>query len=352
MKSQMKTPTRIHLGFILVIFAIHLSVAAALGAEDPLPSWNKTASKKAIVTFVEQVTRESSPNFVPAAERIAVFDNDGTLWSEQPMYFQLFFALDRVKALAPQHPEWKENQPFKAALEGDMKTVFSGGEHALLELVMVSHAGNTIEAFEQIVKNWVATAKHPKTRRPYTEMVYQPMLELLDYLRANGFKTWIVSGGGIEFMRPWTERVYGIPPEQVIGSSVKTKFELQEGKPVLVRLPKIDFIDDKAGKPVGINQHIGRRPIAAFGNSDGDLQMLQWTAAGSGARFCLYVHHTDAEREWAYDRKSPIGRLDKGLDEASAKGWTIVDMKTDWRIIYPFEKRSSALRTTPSSSTP
>jgi len=336
---MMKNHPKIHLRPILVIIAICFAAAATARAADPLASWNETAPKKAIVTFVEQVTRESSPNFVPVAERIAVFDNDGTLWSEQPMYFQLFFALDRVKALAPQHPEWKEKQPFKAALEGDMKTVFSGGEHALLELVMVSHAGNTTDAFEQIVKDWIATAKHPKTRRLFTEMVYQPMLELLAYLRANGFKTWIASGGGIEFMRPWAQRVYGVPPEQVIGSSVKTKFEIRNGKPVLVRLPEINFIDDKAGKPVAINQHIGRRPIAAFGNSDGDLQMLQWTAVSSGARFCLYVHHTDAKREWAYDRKSPIGRLNKGLDEAHAKGWTIVDMKRDWKIVYPFEKK-------------
>jgi phosphoserine phosphatase len=302
---------------------------------DVLPSWNNRAAKNAIVDFVTRVTKKGGQDYVAPAERIATFDNDGTLWSEQPMYFQLAFALDRVKALAPQHPEWKEKQPFKAALEGDLRTVFAGGEHALLELVMASHAGMTTEEFAKTVQDWVATAKHPKTGRHYTEMVYQPMLELLAYLRDNGFKTYIVSGGGIEFMRPWTEKVYGIPPEQVIGSSIKTKFELRDGKPVLVRLPKINFIDDKEGKPVGINQHIGRRPIAAFGNSDGDLQMLQWTAAGSGPRFCLYVHHTDAEREWAYDRKSSIGRLDKGLDEANARGWTVVDMKKDWRIVFP-----------------
>ena len=336
---MMKSNPKIHLSRILVILAICFAAVAPARAADPLESWNETAPKKAIITFVEQVTREGSSGFVPVAERIAVFDNDGTLWSEQPMYFQLFFAIDRVKALSPNHPEWKEKQPFKAALADDMQTVFSGGEHALLELVMASHAGNTTEEFEQIVINWIASAKHPKTRRPFSEMVYQPMLELLAYLRANGFKTWIVSGGGIEFMRPWVEKVYGIPPEQVIGSSIKTRFELRDGKPVLVRLPEINFIDDKAGKPVGINQHIGRRPIAAFGNSDGDLQMLQWTDAGSGARFCLYVHHTDAKREWAYDRKSSIGRLDKGLDEARAKGWAVVDMKKDWKIIYPFDKR-------------
>ncbi|MHC4517430.1 MAG: HAD family hydrolase [Planctomycetota bacterium] len=306
--------------------------------KDPLPSWNEGPAKQAIVDFVKHVTAPGSPGFVSTPERIATFDNDGTLWAEQPMYFQLAFVLDRVKALAPAHPEWKEKQPFKAVLEGDLKAVFAGGEHALLELVMETHAGTTTEEFEQIVKDWIAKARHPKSGRLYTEMVYQPMLELLAYLRSNGFKTYIVSGGGIEFMRPWSEEVYGILPEQVIGSSIKTKFELRDGKPVLVRLPEINFIDDKAGKPVGINQHIGRRPIAAFGNSDGDLQMLQWTAAGSGSRFCLYVHHTDAEREFAYDRESSIGRLDKGLDEARAKGWTVVDMKGDWKRIFSFEK--------------
>ncbi|HLO09606.1 MAG TPA: HAD family hydrolase, partial [Desulfobacteria bacterium] len=285
----------------------------------------------------EQVTREGSPNFVPPAERIATFDNDGTLWSEQPMYFQFFFALDRVKALAPRHPEWKEKEPFASLLKGDVKGALKGGERAMLEIVMATHAGMTTEEFAQTVKDWIATARHPKTGRPYTEMVYQPMLELLTYLRANGFKTYIVSGGGIEFMRPWTGKVYGIPPEQVIGSSIKTKFEVRDGKPVLVRLPEIDFIDDKEGKPIAINQHVGRRPIAAFGNSDGDLQMLQWTTTGSGTRFALLVHHTDAEREWAYGRASSIGRLDMALDEAQAKGWTVADMKNDWKIIFPFE---------------
>jgi hypothetical protein len=316
-----------------------LLLSGAVYAADPLPSWNATANKKAIVTFVEQVTKDGSPSFVPPAERIATFDNDGTLWCEQPMYVQQAFMLDRIKALAPQHPEWKEKQPFKAVLEGDMKTVAAGGERAAIELVMASHAGNTTEEFAQIVKDWLATAKHPKTGRPYTEMVYQPMLELLAYLRANGFKTFIVSGGGIEFIRPWTEKVYGVPPEQVVGSSIKTKFVLRDGKPVLVRLPEVNFVDDNVGKPVGIDQYIGRRPIAAFGNSDGDLQMLQWTTAGKGARFGLLVHHTDAEREWAYDRTSSVGRLDKALDEAQAKGWTVVDMKNDWKIIYPFEKK-------------
>ena len=323
--------------FALVALCVAILALPAFAA-DPLASWNDTASKKAIVAFVEKVTKSGSPNFVPPAERIATFDQDGTLWAEQPMYFQFFFALDRVKALAPQHPEWKEKEPFASLLKGDVKGALAGGERAMLEIVMATHTGNTTEEFEQIVKDWIATAKHPVTKRLYTGMVYQPMLELLAYLRANGFKTYIVSGGGIEFMRPWTEKVYGIPPEQVVGSSVKTKFELRDGKPVLVRLPEVNFIDDKEGKPVGINQYIGRRPIAAFGNSDGDLQMLQWTTAGSGARFALLVHHTDAEREWAYDRTSSIGRLDKALDEAQAKGWTVVDMKNDWKIIYPFEK--------------
>ncbi|MBN2107687.1 MAG: haloacid dehalogenase-like hydrolase [Deltaproteobacteria bacterium] len=319
------------------LLALLLLTNAAFAA-DPLPSWNETPAKKTIIVFVERVTKKGSPDFVPVAERIATFDNDGCLWAEQPLYFQLFFAIDRVKALAPQHPEWKEKEPFASLLKGDVKGALAGGEHSIIEIVMGTHAGMTSEEFEKIVKNWIATAKHPKTGRLYTEMVYQPMLELLVYLRTNGFKTFIVSGGGVEFLRPWTEKVYGIPPEQVIGSSIKTKYEMRDGKPVLVRLPEANFINDKAGKPVGINRHIGRRPIAAFGNSDGDLQMLQWTAAGGGARFCLYVHHTDAGREWAYDRKSSIGRLDKGLDEAKAKGWTVVDMKKDWKIIYPFEK--------------
>ena len=304
-------------------------------AADPLPSWNDGKAKQSIVTFVEKVTKSGSPDFVPVAERIATFDNDGCLWAEQPMYFQAFFVFDRIKALAPKHPEWKTKEPFASVLKGDVKSALAGGERALLEMAMATHAGMTTEEFEKIVTDWLSTAKHPTTKRPYTEMVYQPMLELLAYLRANGFKTFIVSGGGIEFMRPWTEKVYGIPPEQVIGSSIKTKFELRDGKPVLMRLPELNFIDDKEGKPIGINQHIGRRPIAAFGNSDGDLQMLQYTAAGSGPRFCLYVHHTDAEREWAYDRKSHIGKLDKGLDEAKAKDWTIVSMKDDWKTIYP-----------------
>lgn len=310
-------------------------LATSAFAADPLPSWNDGKAKTSITSFVGKVTKQDSPDFVPPAERIATFDNDGTLWAEQPMYFQAIFIFDRIKALAPQHPEWKDREPFASVLKGDVKSALAGGEHALLEMAMATHAGMTTEEFGKIVQDWIATARHPKTGKRYTEMVYQPMLELLAYLRANGFKTFIVSGGGIEFMRPWTEKVYGIPPEQVIGSSIKAKYEIRDGKPVLVRLPELNFIDDKAGKPVGINQHIGRRPIAAFGNSDGDLQMLQWTTVGSGARFGLIVHHTDAEREWAYDRKSAIGKLDQALDEAGARGWTVVDMQRDWKVVYP-----------------
>ena len=323
-----------------LVSALAFTVTVARAA-DPLPSWNDGKARQAITFFVESVTKAGSPDFVPAAERIATFDNDGTLWAEQPMYFQAIFIFDRIKQLAPQHPEWKTKEPFASVLKGDVKAALAGGEHALMEMAMATHAGNTTEEFEQIVKDWIATARHPLSKRPYTEMVYQPMLELLAYLRANGFKTFIVSGGGIEFMRVFAENVYGVPPEQVIGSSIKTQFELRDGKPVLVRLPELNFIDDKDGKPIGINSHIGRRPIAAFGNSDGDLQMLQWTTAGQGPRFALYVHHTDAEREWAYDRMSSIGRLDKGLDEAQAKGWTVVDMKQDWKVIYPPAKGGS-----------
>ena len=310
-------------------------------AQDPLPSWNEGKTKQQIFSFVRSVTMASSPNFVPPGERIATFDNDGTLWSEQPAYFQLLFAIDRVKALAPQHPEWKEQQPFKAVLENDMAALGKAGTKGILQLIMATHAGMTTAEFEKTVKAWLTTATHPRFMRPYTDVVYQPMLELLDYLRANSFKTFIVSGGGIEFMRPWVEKVYGIPPEQVVGSSIKTKFEIRNGTPVIVRLPEIDFIDDKAGKPIAIHKFIGRRPIAAFGNSDGDLQMLQWTAAGNGTRLLLIVRHTDPAREWAYDRKSKIGRLDKALDEANAHGWTVVDMKQDWKVMYPFDSTNN-----------
>jgi phosphoglycolate phosphatase-like HAD superfamily hydrolase len=321
--------------FVAVLFLLALPRAwASPAAADPLPSWNDTAPKRAIVAFLERVTDPASPEFVPEPERIATFDNDGTLWAEQPAYFQLLFAIDRVKALAPQHPEWRDRQPFQGVLEGDLHAAAATGERGLLELVMATHAGMTTVDFERMVADWLASARHPTTGRSYTEMVYQPMLELLAYLRANGFKTFIVSGGGIEFMRPWVERVYGIPPEQVVGSTIQVSFELRDGEPVLVRLPEIDFIDDKAGKPVAIHRFIGRRPIAAFGNSDGDLQMLQWATGGEGARFALLVRHTDAEREWAYDRDSHIGRLDAALDEALAKGWTVVDMRRDWRCVF------------------
>jgi phosphoglycolate phosphatase-like HAD superfamily hydrolase len=313
--------------WLLVLFVFGFALPAL--AADPLPSWNDGPAKQSIVGFVEKVTQPGSPDFLPVPERIAVFDNDGTLWSEKPLPVQLFFVLDRVKALSAQHPEWNTQEPFASILKGDLKGAAASGERGLMELIMATHAGNTTEEFEQIVKDWIGTARHPKTGKLYTEMVYQPMLDVLTYLRANGFKTFIVSGGGIEFMRPWAEQVYGIPPEQVVGSSVKTKFELRDGKPVLVRLPEVNFNDDKGGKPVGINRHIGRLPIAAFGNSDGDLQMLQYTCAGSGARFCLYVHHDDADREYIYDRQDHLARLDKGLDEAAAKGWTVVSMKDD-----------------------
>ena len=305
-------------------------------AQEPLPSWNDTGPRKAIITFVERVTKQGSPEFVPPAERIATFDNDGTLWAEQPIYFQLAFALDRVKLLAPLHPEWKDKEPFASLLKGDLKGALAGGEAAIFEIVTVTHSGMTTVEFEQIVQDWISTATHPVTKRLYSEMVYQPMLELLTYLRANGFETFIVSGGGIDFMRVFAERIYGVPPEQTVGSSGKLNFELRDGKPVLMKMPELNFNDDKAGKPVGIQMHIGRRPIAAFGNSDGDLQMLEWAKGGAGVRFALLVHHTDAEREWAYDRTSSIGRLDKALDTAQAMGWTVVDMKDDWKQIFPF----------------
>jgi phosphoglycolate phosphatase-like HAD superfamily hydrolase len=303
--------------------------------DDPLPSWNDTAPKKAIVAFVERVTKDGSPDFVPVNERIATFDNDGTLWAEQPLYFQFQFALDRVKALAPRHPEWKIQEPFNHLLAGDMKALMAGGEKSLMTVLVTAHSGMTTDEFDKTVKDWLATSKHPKTGRAYNQMVYQPMLELLAYLRANGFKTFIVSGGGVEFIRGFAEQTYGIPPEQVIGTQGKFKFEMRDGKPVLIKLAELQFNDDKEGKPIAIQTIIGRRPIAAFGNSDGDLQMLQWTTAGSGARLGLIVHHTDAEREWAYDRTSPIGKLDKAWDEATARKWVVVDMKQDWKVIYP-----------------
>ena len=319
-----------------VVMALSLVFVISLQANaGPLASWNDGAAKNSIISFVTAVTQTGSKDFIPVAERIAVFDNDGTLWSERPVYFQLLFAMDRVKALADENPQWKTTQPFQAVLENDMESLAAAGERGLLQLIMATHADMTSEEFSQTVKDWLMTARHPDSKRPYTEMVFQPMLELLDYLRANGFKTYIVSGGGVEFMRVWTEQVYGIPPEQVVGSRVKTKFEYRDGNPVLVRLPEIDFIDDKEGKPVGISQMIGRRPVMAFGNSDGDLQMLQWTAAGDQKSLMGLVHHTDAEREYAYDRESHIGKLDRALDQALTDEWTVIDMKQDWRQIYP-----------------
>jgi phosphoserine phosphatase len=319
---------------LLLAFAL-ASCQSPSVQSDPLPSWNDGPARRAILSFVARTTTKRSPDYVPVAERIATFDNDGTLWTEHPMYTQLAFALDRVKALAPRHPEWKQKQPFKAALEGDMKELQASGEKGVVELLMATHAGMTTEEFGQIVNDWMASAQHPRFKRPYTECVYQPMLELLAYLRDHSFETYIVTGGGIEFIRSWSEEVYGVPPEHVIGSSIKTKFEVREGKPVLVRLAEVDFVDDKKGKPVGINKFIGRRPIAAFGNSDGDLEMLEWTAAGTGSRLMVLVHHTDADREYAYDRATPFGTLDKAWDEATAKGWVVVDMKKDWKTIFP-----------------
>lgn len=327
------------LSFISLVAVALACTAAVAGSQDPLPSWSDGPAKKAIMAFVGDVTREGLPNYVKPAERIATFDNDGTLWAEQPMYFQFLFALDRVKALAPNHPEWKDKEPFASLLKGDMRGALAGGEKSIAELVMVTHAGMTTAEFEQIVKDWIATAKHPRTGRLYTEMVYQPMLELLAYLRANGFKTFIVSGGGIDFMRPWTEKVYGIPPEQVMGSSIKTKYEMRDGKPVLIRLPELNFIDDKTGKPIGINSHFGRRPIAAFGNSDGDQQMLEWTQGGGGTRLMMLVHHDDAVREWSYGAESKIGTFSDALmAEAKKNGWVVISMKKDWKVIFPFQR--------------
>jgi phosphoglycolate phosphatase-like HAD superfamily hydrolase len=309
--------------------------AHAAQLPDPLPSWNEGAVTKSIVDFVNRVTTPGGVDFVPEAERIAVFDNDGTLWAERPLPFQFLFAIDRVRAMAPQHPEWQEKEPFASLLKDDVRGALAGGERAMVEIMVATHTGMSTEEFDKVVRDWIATARHPHLGRPYTAMVYQPMLELLAYLRANAFKTYIVSGGGIEFMRAWVEDVYGIPPEQVIGSSGKTRLEMRDGVPALVKLPEMDFLDNKDGKAIGINRHIGRRPLAAFGNSDGDLEMLQWTDAGSGLRLCLYVHHTDDHREYAYDRDDPLAGLDRGLDEAAAKGWTVVDMKRDWKTIFP-----------------
>jgi phosphoserine phosphatase len=327
---------RIAVPLPLLLLALAIGAASLAAQEDPLPSWRVGPVKTQVVDFVRRVTTAGSTDFVAPGERIATFDNDGTLWAEQPMYVQLAFAVDRVKALAPQHPEWKATQPFKAVLEGNLHQVAASGERGAVQLLGATHAGMTNDEFTAIVRDWLTHARHPRFQRPYTELVYQPMLEVLAYLRAHGFKTYVVSGGGVEFMRPWAERVYGIPPEQVIGSSIKTRFEMREGRPVLMRLPEVEFVDDKEGKPQGIQRVIGRRPIAAFGNSDGDLQMLQWTAAGPGDRLMMLSHHTDDRREWAYDRRSAIGRLDRALDEARARGWVIVDMKRDWARVFAF----------------
>lgn len=321
----------------IIISACSTKTEIKIENNDPLPSWNVGNTKKAIVEFVEEVTNEGSQDFIPIVDRIAVFDNDGNLWSEQPMYFQLFFAIDRVKTLSSKHPEWNDEQPFKAVLENDQDQIKTFGTKEILQLVMASHAGMTSEEFEKTVNDWITTAKHPIKNKAYTDLVYQPMLELLDYLRENDFSVFIVSGGGIDFMRPWAEQVYGITRQNIVGSSIKTSFEIEDGKPVIKRLAELDFIDDKEGKPIGIQKFIGRRPVFCSGNSDGDLAMMQWTAAGNGKRFMLYLHHTDSDREWAYDRKSHIGTFDKGLDEAIARKWTIIDMKEDWKVIYPFE---------------
>jgi phosphoserine phosphatase len=319
------------------LFGVLLACVALPGlapAADALPGWNEGPAKARIVGFVRSVTDPASRSYVPAAERIAVFDNDGTLWTEQPVYFQLAFALDRVKAMAPQHPEWKTLEPFKSVLAGDMAGVAAAGEHGLLQMIAATHAGTTSEEFSGIVSSWLATARHPGLGEPYTELTYAPMKELLAYLRANGFKTYIVTGGGVEFVRAFSEQAYGVPPEQVVGSSIKTRYEVRDGKPVIVRLPEVEFIDDKAGKPAGINRYIGRRPILAFGNSDGDFEMLEYTTSGAGPRLGMLLHHDDGQREFAYDRKSSVGRLERGLDEAARRDWLIVSMKNDWRTVY------------------
>ena len=322
-------------GVVLMLACLARTARAGAAEGDPLPSWNDGPAKSAITSFVARATKEGSPGFVKPAERIAVFDNDGTLWCEQPVYFQLAFAFDRVKAVAPRHPEWKDREPFASVLRGDLKGAMAGGEQGIAEMMAATHSGMSTDEFNATVQDWIRTARHPRYDRPYTACVYQPMLEVLSYLRANGFKTFIVSGGGVEFMRAFAEEAYGVPPEQVVGSSGVVTFQMKDGQPVLMKTPKVEFVDDGPGKPVGINRFIGRRPVMAFGNSDGDLQMLQWTTAGPGARFGLIVHHTDGEREVAYDRQSHVGTLDKALDEASSRGWTVVSMKDDWKTIFP-----------------
>jgi phosphoglycolate phosphatase-like HAD superfamily hydrolase len=332
---MMISSRRTFLGLSAAFVTFLASRPALAAGENVLPSWKENGARQRIIDFVEASVKEGGPGYIAPADRIAVFDNDGTLWCEKPAYFQLFFALDRVKAMAPEHPEWKDAEPYKSILAGDLAALAAQGEHALLEVVMNTHAGMSVDAFQGIVADWLKVARHPKFDRPFDQLVYQPMLELLAYLRANGYETWIVSGGGVEFLRTFAERTYGIPPQQVVGSSIVTEFQMIDGKPTLVRLPKIDFIDDKAGKPVGINKFIGRRPVFAAGNSDGDLQMLQWTTMAQGPRFGMIVHHTDAEREYAYDRDSSVGRLDKALDAAPSAGWLVVDMKDDWSQVFP-----------------
>lgn len=327
---QQKLFGRLFTALILLVLVVNQAFAG-----DLLPSWNDGKNKKALTTFVNKVTTPDTPDFVAEPERIAVFDNDGTLWAEQPLYFQAIYIFDRVRELALQHPEWKDSEPFASVLKGDLQSALAGGKEALLELTMATHSGLTAAEFSASSKNWLETARHPESGMRYAQMVYQPMLEVLDYLRANGFKTYIVSGGGIDFVRAFSEEVYGIPPEQVVGSSLGARYEMRDGEPVIVKLPELDFIDDKAGKPVGIHRHIGRRPILAFGNSDGDFEMLEYTTTGAGLRLGLLLHHDDAEREWAYDRDSHIGRLARGLDESPQRGWKIVSMKNDWKRVYP-----------------
>ena len=341
----MKKITLLGLAFLLIVSCKNESPVQEYNTKektevaivDPLPSWNDVASKQNIIAYVADITNSNSENFIPIKDRITTFDNDGNLWSEQPAYFQLFFAIDRVKAMAIDHPEWKEEQPFKAVLEDDMEALKKEGEHGLIQLVMATHAGNTTEEFDADVKDWIKTAKHPTKKVTYDQLVYQPMLELLQYLRANNFKTYVVSGGGVDFMRAFVTEIYGIPEEQIIGSRIKTEFDYNNGNPVIKRLPALDFIDDKEGKPLNIQKIIGKKPVFSSGNSDGDLQMMQWTASNKYKSFMLYVHHTDADREWAYDRESHIGRLDKGLDQALKDSWTVIDMEKDWKVIYPFE---------------
>ena len=334
-----KLPSR--KGLLTIVFGVCALFAVAFTAvaqntPDPLPSWNDGVTKQAIVAFVTRVTKEG-PDFVPPEDRIATFDNDGTLWTEQPMYTEFVFTFDRIEQMAPRHPEWQTQEPYAAVLHHDMKALAASGDRGLFQLVVATHSGMTTEQFSQMVTDWISHARQPRFKRPYTECVYQPMLEVLAYFRANGFKTYIVSGGEQEFMRPWTERTYGVPEEQVVGTTLKAEYEMKDGSPVLERLPQIDSIDDGPGKPVNINKFIGKRPIAAFGNSDGDQQMLEWTAAGSGPRLMVLIHHTDAQREYSYDRASSVGKLDKALDEATAKHWIVVDMKNDWKTIFPGE---------------